>query len=316
VRFSKEVKVGLFAIVTIAIFYSGVNYLKGIDFFSSINRYYVVYEDVGGLQVSNPVKINGYNVGRVSAIDLLQNQRNNIIVEIEIEDDILLGDTTVALLDVEFLGTVTIILEVGDLSNPLSSGDTLRGKLDQGLEDLLRTSALPVADNLQITIRRINTFLEGLYGKLENLDPALGNISDAANNIKKITGAENRIEINNLLKNLNGTVNELHTTLSKVNPVLENFNHVADSLKALNINETLGKMNSALDNLNATLTQIKEGDGSFSKLINEDSLYVQLNSTLLDLDKLLIHINETPKDFFSPLGRSSKKIQKRLEKEK
>jgi len=315
VRFSKEAKVGVFAVLTIAIFYLGVNYLKGIDFFSSVNKYYVMYDDVGGLQVSNPVKINGYTVGRVSDIDILQDQQNKILVEIEIGNKIVLGDTTIALLDVEFLGTVTIILEVGDISHPLNSGDTLRGKLDQGLEDLLRSSALPVADNLQITIRRINSFLEGLSGNLENLGPAIDNISEAAANVKTLTNPETRLKVNNLIDNLNSTVNDLKGTVGKIDPVLDNFNGVADSLQSLDINATLLRINAAVENLDTLLAGIKDGDGTVSRLIKEDSVYTKLSQTLEDLDKLLIHMNETPKDFFAPLGRSSKKIQRRLEKE-
>ena len=295
--------------------YLGVNYLKGIDFFSNVSRYYVMYDDVGGLQVSNPVKINGFTVGRVSNISILQDKQNKILVEIEIKEDIILGDTTSALLDVEFLGAVNIILEVGDISNPLLSGDTLRPKLDQGLEDLLRSSALPVADNLQGTIRKINTFLDGLSGSLESLGPALENISGAANNVKKLTANSNQEKISTLLDNLNATAEGLKATINKIDPLVQNFTQVADSLKGLEINETLGKMNTTLESLDQTLTNIREGDGTLSRLIREDSLYVQLNQTLENLDKLLIHLDEYPKDFLSPLGRSNKQIQKRLEKE-
>lgn len=314
-KFSKEVKVGFFSVLTIATLYLGVNYLKGIDFFSKINRYYVIYEDVGGLQVSNPVKINGFSVGRVSSISILQDRQNKILVEMEINDDIVLGDTTTALLDVEFLGTVTIILDVGDISNPLNSGDTLRPKLDQGLEDLLKSSALPVADNLQVTIRRINTFLEGLSGNIESLGPALENFAGAAENVKQLTGSSNQKRISDLLDNLNETATTLTATIETIDPLVKNFNEVADSLKSLEINATLAKMNTTLESLDKTLVEIREGDGTLSRLIKEDSLYVQLNTTLMNLDKLLIHLDEYPKDFLSPLGRSNKKIQKRLEKE-
>lgn len=315
VKYSKEIKVGFFSVLTIAMLYLGVNYLKGVDFFSSVSRYYVMYDDVGGLQVSNPVKINGFTVGRVSDISILQEKQNKILVEIEIKEEIILGDTTLALLDVEFLGAVNIILEVGDISNPLSSGDTLRPKLDQGLEDLLRSSALPVADNLQGTIRKINTFLDDLSGNLEHLGPALENISGAARNVKTITAGSNQEKLSDLLDNLNSTAVELKATIKKIDPLVQNFTQVADSLKSLQINETLAKMNTTLEGLDQTLTDIREGDGTISRLIKEDSLYVQLNQTLQNLDKLLIHFDEFPKDFLSPLGRSSKKIQKRIEKE-
>ena len=69
-KLSKEFKVGIFAIGTISMFYLGFNFLKGVEFFSRTNRYYVVYSDVGGLSKSNPVEISGFNVGRVAKISL------------------------------------------------------------------------------------------------------------------------------------------------------------------------------------------------------------------------------------------------------
>ena len=93
---SKEFKVGLIALVTGALLYYGFNYLKGVDFFSPTNKYYVIYETVDGLNRSNPVIINGLTVGRVSRIRLLQNGENLIMVELDIDETIILGDSTVA----------------------------------------------------------------------------------------------------------------------------------------------------------------------------------------------------------------------------
>ena len=61
---------------------------------------------------------------------------------------------------------------------------------------------------------------------------------------------------------------------------------------------------------------IDNGEGTLSKLLKEDSLYNNLNKTAYDLDKLLNHINENPKHFFAPFGKSSKKIKKDLQKKK
>src|SRR5690242_11510653 len=115
---SKEIKVGLFMVVSLVLLYAGFNYLKGIDFFSSTKKYYVVYRNVDKLMSSNLVYINGYSVGRVSNIQFNQ-QKNSVIVELEINSDIVLGDSTVALLNGDILGTKFIQLDVGNLEHPL-----------------------------------------------------------------------------------------------------------------------------------------------------------------------------------------------------
>ncbi|MEP4093814.1 MlaD family protein, partial [Reichenbachiella sp.] len=85
---SKEVKVGLFAIISGAILYLGFNYLKGKVFFSPTNKYYVLYQNIDGLNVSNPVIVNGYAVGRVSTIGILQERDNQIIVELDVDENV------------------------------------------------------------------------------------------------------------------------------------------------------------------------------------------------------------------------------------
>jgi phospholipid/cholesterol/gamma-HCH transport system substrate-binding protein len=147
VKFSKEVKVGAFMVISIATLYLGFNYLKGIDFLSGSGVYYVVYDDVLGLQVSNSVSVNGFSVGRVSNISLMQERGNKVLVELDVQQDIELNDSSVAFLDVGLLGGVSIILEVGESETKIQPGDTLQARLDKALVDLLKESALPVADN-------------------------------------------------------------------------------------------------------------------------------------------------------------------------
>ena len=95
---SNEVKVGIIGVVGLVFFYLGSNFLKGIDFFSPVNKYYAVYENVDGLIVANPVIVNGYTVGRVSNIRILQNQENRILVTMDIDEDLIIGNNQKATL--------------------------------------------------------------------------------------------------------------------------------------------------------------------------------------------------------------------------
>ena len=95
---SREFKVGIIGIVGLLMLYFGSNFLKGIDFFSSTKEYFVIYDNIDGLIVSNPVIVNGYSVGRVSEIDILQEINNKILVSLDINDDLVIGDTSIATL--------------------------------------------------------------------------------------------------------------------------------------------------------------------------------------------------------------------------
>jgi len=314
VKFSKEAKVGIFAVLMLGALYLGFNYLKGINFFKPTNRYYAVYSDVAGLSESNPIKINGFTVGRVSGIKIIQSNNNQILVSLDISNEIVLGDSALALLDVDLLGSVSIVLQPGDLNHPLQIGDTIRSELAKGLQEILLEGALPVADNLQSTIRRINTILDNLSGSSERINSIIKSVDEITMSLNSMT-YENRATLKSTLENINQLSDSLKVAAGAVKPTLDKYGELADSLKSVDLESTLAKTNEALENLNSLLVKVNDSDGTVNKLLTSDSLHTAMVTALQDLDKLLIHINEEPKHFFAPLGKSKKKIEKDRRKE-
>lgn len=311
---SKEVRVGVFAVFAITILYLGFNYLKGVDFLSNTSKYYVIYEDVAGLTKSNPVKISGYNVGRVSNIKLLQNQGNSILVELDINYNIILGDTALAKLNSDLLGGVSIILFPGNLANPLEPGDTLNSRIDPDLTELFKESAQPISDNLQVTMRKLNILLDDLSGSGTELKKSLESFTQLSNNINARV-YENRKSLKNTLAEFAILSKNLNKTVVDLKPTLDNFKVLSDSLSHLEINSTLKKVDLLLEELTLTTQMFQNDSSSIGKLMNDDELYETMNKTIADLDSLLLHINENPKHFFGPLGKSKKKIEKEARKE-
>src|SRR4051812_10002229 len=133
---TKEAKVGLLALVAGIMLYVGFNFLKGSNFFSPTNKYQVIYDNVEGLATSNQVTLNGVNVGRVSAIKLLTDKNNLILVTLEMSSDVVVGDSTKAVLASDgLLGGKSITLTLGPNSKVLESGDTLIGFKPKGFTE-------------------------------------------------------------------------------------------------------------------------------------------------------------------------------------
>ncbi len=306
-KISKEVKVGAFAILSLAIMYFGFSYLKGIDFLNKTNKYYVIYDDIAGLNISNPVNISGFTVGRVSKISINQEFENKITVEVDISADIILGKDAVALLRIDLLGSVSIILDVGDIKQPIAPGDTIAAKVDPTLNELLKESALPVAEGLKVTIQRINSLLEDFSKNTEVIKNIAKNLEGITYKTNKLL-SENPNSINETLEGMAIATQKLIMRLDELETVMGKYGELADTLKSINLNETLAQINLLLKNLNKTT-------GTLGRLMNEDSLYINLNQTLKDLDELLIHMNEDPKHFFAPLGKKRKKIEKDRKKQ-
>jgi len=313
-KISKEVRIGLFAITTIAMFYLGFNYLKGIDFFSRTNRYYVIYNDVGGLTKSNPVNISGFNVGRVSEISLSQEKGNIVLVALDIDRNIILGDSAVATLDANFLGDVSIVINVGDITHPLEPLDTLFSRVDPGLAELFKQSTQPITDNLPATIANLNALLEDFHGSGETIKAALASFTATSNSLNYIL-RDNREGIKNVITKFDSVAESLNATILEVRPLLTKFNLLADTLNSLQLSTTLNKLNILLEEASLTVAALRNKEGTLGKLMYEDSLYQNLNTAIIDLDSLLIHINENPKHFFGPLGKSKKKIEREKARE-
>jgi phospholipid/cholesterol/gamma-HCH transport system substrate-binding protein len=295
VKISKEFKVGVLAVVSMVILYFGFNFLKGIDLFKDTKIYYALYENIDGLTESNPVVINGLSVGRVSYIDILQERGNLVAVEVSIDSKLKLSEGTIArLVNTDFLGSKAIELMLRDsVTVYYEDGDTLRSEVDKGITEFLKQSAGPVADNIGTTISRINVILESFSGNSDKINGTLANLESVTGNLStNLPYMENKLYV--LLDNLAKSSQDLSATLTDLKPVLANATQFTDSLKNLELAVTLGKFELLLDNLNVSIENMKEGQGTMGKLMHDDSLYINLNNTARDLDKLLVDLQENP----------------------
>ena len=313
-KLSKEVKVGLFMISAIVLLYFGFNFLKGIDFFSSDHKYYAIYRNVDKLTESNQIFLNGYAVGRVSDIVIQQN-KDRVLVELSIDSDIAVDKNSVAILNGELLGGRFIQLVVGKTGDRLKPKDTIRSDVAKGLADFLAENAEPVAANLQTTLRKLNTMLDTLNRSAVMLNQMFEDLRPTPNMINHSIA-----NLNGKLGEMTGTFNavgsNLNTALTDLKPTLENFKTISDSLKRLQLSGTISKAQQSLTKLNQTLTALNNGNNTASKLMTEDTLYVNLNNLLQNLDSLANHFNSNPKHFMAPLGKSRKKIEKEMEEQR
>lgn len=312
---NKEIKVGIIGLVGLVLFYLGSNFLKGIDFFSSVKQYYAIYNNVDGLVVANPVIVNGYSVGRVSDIKILQSQNNKILVTMDIDEDLIIDKSSVATLSSnDFLGSKAIILSIHDVLNPLNEGDTIIAEVDRGLSELLE-KATPITDNISITISRLNDLLSSLKGSGDMISNTLDNLNDVLTNSNELIES-NKSTITNTLNNLNDLSKDLSEKIEKIDPLLDGAQSIVNKLNSVDFENTFNQIDILITSINGVFDDIDSGKGTLSKLLADDSLYNNLNKTAFDLDKLLFHINENPKHFFSPLGKSRKKIERDLKKQK
>ncbi|MEI9918633.1 MAG: MlaD family protein [Bacteroidota bacterium] len=306
---NKEFKVGLFVAVALVLLYFGIDFLKGRDFFERTHQYYAIYDNVDQLQKANPVLVNGFAVGRVSNIRIMQDKGHKVLVELDIDSDLVLGDSTKAILDSDFLGTKSILLNIGTVTTPKKPKDTIHAEVAKSILQTISSTAEPVADNLQTTIRKLNTVLDNLARNTASLDTLFWSIKDTPVHLNR-TLAKSSEKLDELSVTIKTTTEHLNQTLIDLRPTVKNFQVFSDSLKRLEMNKTLTKTQKTLTSLNETLAKLHKGDNTASKLLTEDSLYVNLNHLLKSLDTLAQNFNDNPNHFLAPLGKSKKKIER------
>jgi phospholipid/cholesterol/gamma-HCH transport system substrate-binding protein len=306
VKITKEVKVGLLALVAGVVLYIGFNFLKGVDFFSPVKRYYIVYKNIDGLSTSNPVILNGLTVGRVNSIQLLTKRNFQILVAVDVDDALQLGDSTMATLsNSDLLGGKSIILKLGKNSKLYSNGDTLKGVTDKNLTQELAEKAMPILTNLDSTVVKLNRVFGDEMGN--SVQKILHNFEIASHDLK-ILMSINKSNIATITTNFADLSASLKETEKSFKPLLASMNAFADSLNDLELKKTISNANIAMKNLHEVTEKINKGEGSLGALVNDKTMYNNLNQSIKDLDALLVDVKKSPKRYvhFSVFGGSGK----------
>jgi phospholipid/cholesterol/gamma-HCH transport system substrate-binding protein len=308
VNISKELKVGLLAVVCFGLLYYGFYFLKGVDFFSPAHQYIVLYDKIDGLTESNPVQINGVNIGKVREIRILPELGFRLAVTIDIDRSINVNENTVAYLSsTGFLGAKAIMLNIGKGNKALQKGDTILSGKEDDLMTMMQKKAKPMLDSLEYMIGNINGLLAEYKGMSTEVRKILANTQDMTASFSGIA-ADNRQNIKITMDNAAKMSASLVESQKKIDPLLAKMNTFADSLNALKLAGTVNKANILVGELNKTMLAINNQKGTAGKMIYNDSLYNNLNKTMASLDSLLVDFRKKPKRYvhFSLFGRKDK----------
>ena len=305
---SREVKIGLLALVSGVLLYFGFNFLKGSDFLSSKVSYYAIYPNVAGLDISNPVTINGVQVGQVLSKQLLQNQANQVLLTLDVEKSIKLNDSTLALIgSTGLLSDKEIKLTIGKGTRELVKGDTLKAAIEANVADLVASQAKPLARDLDSALKNITILVKQFQQLTKPIKGTMENLEVTSNSLNSIL-AQNQRAIKGIADNLNTMSASLNDPKTGIKPMLTKFNAVGDSLSQMQLSQTVAKANQSIANINKLLGEINQGQGTLGKLAKNDSLYNNLNRFSSNLDSLMVDFRQSPKRYvhFSVFGKKDK----------
>lgn len=297
--FTKEVKIAIVAIVGLVVLFLGMNFLKGLELFSSDNRYYISFRDISGLSSSCPIYADGYKVGVVRGIVYDYTQSKDIIVEADINKDMRIPKGSSAEIVSDLMGNVKVNLLLA--SNPrerVNPGETIVGGINDGAMGQMK-DLIPVVQDM---LPKLDSILASVNLLLQ--DPAIVN---SLHNVETVTGnlTVSTRRLNTLLGTLNSRMPGL---LAKADGVMDNAQVVTSNLSKVDVEGTMSKVNATLDNVQAFTDQLNNNNGSLGLLMRDPNLYYNLNATVKSADSLLIDLKSHPKRYvhFSVFGRKDK----------
>lgn len=335
---SNEIKIGILAIVTIAVAFWGYKFIIGNNILVKTNSYQVLYDDVSGLQIGTDVKIHGVDVGTVAGVKLLPGEKEQVLVVLELDKDISIPkDTRAVIATTSVMGSMDVMLKY---EKPCSGADCAEvGSFLQG-ETLGLIGSMVGTDNLELYIKELESTLlvlmdsidqkflgiesqNPLAKTLRNLDATTSQLSVASAKLNGLLSKEIKNTLGSL-ESVTGTLDEKKETLASV---LDNADTLTSQLAAANLDQTIGEFQqtledlqktlasatSTLDGVNATVGGISKGEGTLGKLMKDDELYYNLQRLITNADSLSNDLKDHPYRYVPFKSRKKVKRFERLD---
>jgi phospholipid/cholesterol/gamma-HCH transport system substrate-binding protein len=318
-KVSNETKVGALTIIAITLIILGFNFLRGKTIFKSGNFIYAKYADTKGLIVSNPVFVNGFQVGTVFDIENKSADLSQIIVSIKLNDTYKIPSNSIATIQDNPLGTNSIAIVLGNAKAYLKSEDTITTAPAASLLGDLMNTLSPLGEQTKKTISDLEKVLVNINKVLDDQNKAnfaqiLANLSTATTSLNKsMESVEVMLQsqtgsIAQTANNLNSFTKNLSDNNKKINDIISNLDTTSKQIKDANLSKTIKEIQVVVAELTQTIHNLNNGDGTAAKLLNDPEIYKQLQSTIKSINTLVDDVKVHPKRYvnISVFGKKDK----------
>lgn len=308
-KLSREFKIGLIVTVALALLYWGINFLKGKDVFSNERIFVAVYDDVAGLERTNPITINGLNVGQVRNMKFTGGDKARVVIELVIKNSIdIPSNSTAKIVSSDLLGSKSVEIRLGTSPEMAQPGDTLVSEIEASIKEEVNRQLQPLktkAENLMGSIDTVLTMLQSIFSNdnTDNFSKSVKSIANSFENLESTTGtldtliSGQRSRMETILENIDEITANLRNNEDQLNNIIQNFSSVSDTLAKIQFAQTMKRVDKTMGDLAEITSKVNQGEGSIGMLVNNDSLYINLERSSRELNLLLEDIRVNPKKY-------------------
>ncbi len=306
-KISNETKVGALTAICITLLVLGFNFLKGKTITGKSNTLYAVFSDIQGLANSNPVTVNGKQVGTVSATKF-SSDMNNIVVDIRMNGDYSIPRNSVAMISSSLLGTISVEIKLGNGAPYLKNGDTISTQVGAGILDDALKKLDPVLYEVKNAVKALDSVLttvnsvidpasrNNIRTTLENLNKMTANLTVSSASLQTLLNTQTGA-LAKTLDNVNAFTGNLVANNQKMNGILDNVERTTATFSKLDPEKTLNTLNSTIEELKSMLSRLNSNEGTLGLLMKDPRLYNNLTATANKVNLLLDDLRLHPKRY-------------------
>ena len=296
-RFSKELKIGVFVVVVLTASFFLINYLRGEDIMNREIELVSQYDNVEGLVASAPVFIKGYKAGKVSEV-VYQPESGNFKVTCSIKKEFAIPeDSRMTIYAVDIMGGKGVRIDLGSSDDMAKDGDMLQPAFEPGLMDGLSAGIGPLLDkvnhtldSLAVTVSGVNRVLSekntaSISRTVAHLERTMADVSQVVANVEGKSK-----ELDQFVDALSAFAGKLDGLAAKVDTTMTGVKDFVGTLNESDIDSLVVSFRELLENIN-------DPNGTIGKLLNDGSVYDSVDSLLNDVDTLVRKIQENPKKY-------------------
>ncbi len=311
-KLSVEVKLGIIITVTIAVIIWGLNFLRGKNILKPASDYYAVYNNVSGLDKNAKVLYKGFRVGQVDEIYFNDDGSGTLTVVMSINKQYKLPANAVAeVYSSDLMGTKAIRIIATESERIHKPGDTLLTNISPGLDQQIQDQILPLKDKAENLIETVDSLILGLNYIFD--EQAKKSLHESIINLEKSTGQLNNMladegKLTRMINNIESITSNIQNNNDRIAEAISNISSISDSLAGSELRSAINRTNESLDETYKILQKINKGEGNIGLLVNNDSLYYNLESLSGEIDRLVKDLQENPEKYlhFSVFSGSKK----------